>query len=331
MKKILITGADGFIGSHLTELLVKNNFKVKALVYYNAFNNYGWIDSFEEKIKKKIEIVTGDIRDEKIARNCVKGCSHVIHLAALIGIPYSYNSPKSYIDVNIHGTLNLLQAAKDLNVSHFIHTSTSEVYGTPQYLPIDEDHRVLGQSPYSASKIGADHLVHSFHKSFGTPVSILRPFNTYGPRQSARAIIPTIILQILLGKKKIKLGNIYSTRDLSFIDDTTNGFFSLLKKGPCGEVINLGTGYDITIENLAKIISREMSTKIEIEFEKKRIRPKKSEVDKLRANNSKAKKLLRWKPNYTGRAGLIYGLNKTIDWFSKKENLKNYKSDIYNI
>lgn len=331
MKKIFLTGADGFIGSHILEKLVRKKYKVKALVYYNSFNNHGWIDKIDNEIKKKVEIISGDVRDAKILRDNIKGCDRIIHLAALIGIPYSYHSPNSYVDTNVQGTLNVLQAAQDLNVKKIIHTSTSEVYGTPKYLPIDENHPINGQSPYAASKIGADQLALSFYQSFGTPVSILRPFNTYGPRQSARAIIPTIILQILSGKKKIKLGNLYSTRDLTFIDDTVEGFLKMIKKNVAGEIVNLGTGYDISIFELVKIISKEMSVKVEIISDKKRIRPKNSEIDKLKANNKKAKKILGWKPKLVNRSGLIKGISKTIHWFSKKDNLKNYKPEIYNI
>lgn len=331
MKTIFVTGADGFIGSHLVEKLISKSFNVKALVYYNSFNNYGWIDDIENKIKKKIEIVVGDIRDEKIIRDSLKNCDYILHLAALIGIPYSYISPKSYIDTNVVGTLNLLQAAKDLNIKRLIHTSTSEVYGSPSYLPIDEKHPLLGQSPYSASKIGADQLAMSYYHSFKTPISIIRPFNTFGPRQSARAIIPTIILQILSGRKDIKLGNIFATRDFNYIDDTVDGFLKILNSNSNGEVINIGSGYDISIENLVEIISKQMSVKVNIIKDNKRVRPKKSEVDRLKANNNKAKKLLGWKPKYLNKQGLIKGLVKTIDWFSKKENLKNYKTDIYNI
>ena len=331
MKKIFVTGADGFIGSHLVEALIKKNYKVKALVYYNSFNSFGWLDKIDERSKKKIEIITGDIRDYNTIKSCLNNCESVINLAALIGIPYSYRSPKSYFDTNVEGTLNILQAAKDLKIGKIIHTSTSEVYGTPKYLPIDETHPLNAQSPYAASKISADQLALSFYKSFSTPVSIVRPFNTFGPRQSARAIIPTIIIQILAGRKKIKLGNLYSTRDLSFIDDTINGFLLMLKKNPQGEVVNLGTGYDISIKDLVKIIAKEMSVKVEILTEKKRVRPKNSEVEKLRSNNRKAKKILNWKPKYINKKGLIKGISQTINWFSDKENLKIYKSKIYNI
>ncbi len=331
MKKVFVTGADGFIGSHLVEALVKKNYKVKALVYYNSFNSFGWLDKINSKVKKKIEIITGDIRDHNIIKNCLKSCDSVINLAALIGIPYSYYSPKSYFDVNVDGTLNILQASKDLQIKKIIHTSTSEVYGTPEYLPIDETHRVNAQSPYAASKISADQLALSFNQSFSTPVSIIRPFNTFGPRQSARAIIPTIILQILSGKKKLKLGNLYSTRDLSFIDDTVDGFIAMLNKDTSGEIINLGTGYDVSIKKLVNLIAKVMSVKVEILIDKNRVRPKRSEVEKLRSNNKKAKKILNWRPKYFNEKGLIKGLSTTIEWFSKKENLKDYKSEIYNI
>ena len=273
MKRILVTGADGFIGSHLVETLVKKNYKVKALVYYNSFNSFGWLDKIDNKIKNKIEVISGDIRDINIIKSSLKNCQCVINLAALIGIPYSYFSPKSYYDTNVDGTLNILQAAKDLKIKKIIHTSTSEVYGTPEYLPIDETHRVNAQSPYAASKISADQLALSFYQSFSTPVSIIRPFNTFGPRQSARAIIPTIILQILSGKKKIKLGNLYSTRDLSFIDDTVDGFIAMIKKNTFGEIINLGTGYDVSIKKLVMLIAKAMSVKVEILIDK-RVRPK---------------------------------------------------------
>lgn len=331
MKKILVTGADGFIGSHLVEALIKKKYKVKALVYYNSFNNYGWIDKIDNKIKNKIEVVAGDIRDVNIIKSSLKDCQCVINLAALVGIPYSYFSPKSYYDTNVVGTLNILQAANDLKIKKIIHTSTSEVYGTPEYLPIDETHRINAQSPYAASKISADQLALSFYRSFSTPVSIIRPFNTFGPRQSARAIIPTIILQILSGKKKLKLGNLHSTRDLTFIDDTVDGFIAMFKKNTFGEIINLGTGYDVSIKKLVTLIAKEMSVKVEILIDKKRLRPKKSEVEKLISNNKKAKKILNWQPRYLKEKGLVRGLSKTIEWFSKKENFKHYKSEIYNI
>jgi len=330
--KILITGADGFIGSHLCEKLVKQGHEVKAFVHYNSFNSYGWIDSVEKKIQDKLKIFSGDIRDENLVRKAVKGNEIVIHLAALIGIPYSYESPKSYYETNVKGTLNILQAAKDLKVKKIIHTSTSEVYGTAKYLPIDEKHPIDGQSPYSASKIAADQMAISFYKSFGTPVSIMRPFNTYGPRQSARAIIPTIILQFLNGNKKIKLGSTNTTRDFSYIDDTVNAFIkSITAKKINGEIINLGSGSEVSIEELVRIIASEMKIKYEIIKDKKRVRPSKSEVNRLLSKNSKAIKKLKWKPKYIARKGLIKGLRETINWLSKNENFKKYKSNIYNI
>ena len=330
--KILVTGADGFIGSHLCEKLVKQGHDVKAFVYYNSFNSYGWIDFVDKKIKDKLKIFPGDIRDENLVKEAAKGSETIIHLAALIGIPYSYKSPQSYYETNVKGTLNILQAAKDLKVKKIIHTSTSEVYGTAKYLPIDEKHPVDGQSPYSASKIAADQMAISFYKSFGTPVSIMRPFNTYGPRQSARAIIPTIILQFLEGKREINLGSVNTTRDFSYIDDTVNAFIkSINAKKTNGEIINLGSGSEISIKNLVRVIASEMKVKYQIVKDKKRVRPSKSEVNRLLSKNSKAIKKLKWKPNYVERKGLIKGLRETISWLSKKENFEKYKSDIYNI
>ena len=330
--KILVTGADGFIGSHLCEKLVKRGHNVKAFVYYNTFNSFGWLDSIEKKIKKSLKIFPGDIRDENLVRKAMKGCDAVINLAALIGIPYSYNSPKSYFETNVQGTLNILQSAKDYGIKKVIHTSTSEVYGTAKYIPIDENHPLDGQSPYSASKIAADQLAISFYKSFDTPVSIIRPFNTYGPRQSARAIIPTIILQMINGNKKINLGSVKTTRDFSFIDDTVDAYMAAIKATDVnGEVINLGSGHETSIVDLVKIINTIVKKNCKIITDKKRIRPKKSEVERLLSSNSKAFKKLRWKPKYIGRAGLIKGLTKTIEWFTKKENFSRYKSDIYNV
>ena len=330
--KILVTGADGFIGSHLCEKLVKQGHDVKAFVYYNSFNSYGWIDFVDKKIKDKLKIFSGDIRDENLVRKAAKGSEIIIHLAALIGIPYSYNSPKSYIETNVQGTLNILQSAKDYGIKKVIHTSTSEVYGTAKYIPIDENHPLDGQSPYSASKIAADHLAISFYKSFDTPVSIIRPFNTYGPRQSARAIIPTIILQMINGNKKINLGSVKTTRDFSFIDDTVDAYMAAIKATNVnGEVINLGSGHETSIVDLVKIINTIMKKNCKIITDKKRVRPEKSEVERLLSSNSKAFKKLRWKPKYIGRTGLIKGLTKTIEWFTKKENFSRYKSDIYNV
>jgi|TARA_B110000967_G_C18783677_1_gene509615 NAD dependent epimerase/dehydratase len=329
--KILITGSEGFIGSHLVERLAKQKHDLKCLALYNSFNSHGWLDNLSNDVKKKIEITTGDIRDEGIVRNIVKNNDCIINLAALIGIPYSYKAAQSYVDTNISGTLKLLQAAKDFKVKKFIHTSTSEVYGTPEYVPIDEQHPIIGQSPYAASKIAADQIAISFYRSFGLPVSIIRPFNTFGPRQSARAIIPTIILQILKGKKNIRLGNLDTRRDFTYIDDTTLGFELMIKNKVQGEIVNLGTGYDFSVRELVKIISSLMGVKINVTSEKKRMRPKKSEILILKSNNLKARKLLKWKPEFIKKKGFIKALKQTIDWYSKSENIKNFKEDIYNI
>ncbi len=330
--KILVTGSEGFIGSHLVERLLSLGHKVNAFVLYNSFGSQGWLENIDTNIKKNLKIFFGDIRDEKLVKDAMKGCDVVIHLAALIGIPYSYNSPKSYVETNVIGTLNILQASKDLRVKKVIHTSTSEIYGSPKYFPIDEKHPVNGQSPYSASKIGADQIALSFYQSFETPVVILRPFNTFGPRQSARAIIPTIITQIISGKKEIRLGNINTRRDFSYIDDTISGFIACLKnKNIEGQIINLGTGFDFSIKEVATIISKQMSAKVKFIQDKSRIRPKKSEVTRLKANPNKAKKLIGWKPEFLGKSGFIKGINQTVEWFSNEENFTNYKPDLYNI
>ncbi|AOP33674.1 NAD-dependent dehydratase [Leptospira tipperaryensis] len=332
MKKILITGADGFIGSHLTEALVRQGFDVKAFVLYNSFNSWGWLDSCHSDVKGKFEVFSGDIRDPNGVRSAMKGCDAVLHLAALIAIPYSYHSPDTYIDTNVKGTLNVVQAAKDLNVSKVIHTSTSEVYGTAKFVPITEEHPLQGQSPYSASKIGADQIAMSFYSSFGTPVSVVRPFNTYGPRQSARAVIPTIITQIANGKRKIKLGAIHPTRDFNFVKDTVSGFISALNSdSSIGEVINIGSNFEISIGDTVKAIANVMKTEVEIESDDQRLRPEKSEVERLWASNEKAKKLLGWEPRYGGLDGFHRGLSETVEWFQDQKNLSQYKTDIYNI
>lgn len=332
MKKILITGADGFIGSHLTEELVRQGYQVKAFVYYNSFNSWGWLDSSTDHIKKELEIFAGDIRDPHGVKEAMKGCDAVLHLAALIAIPYSYHSPDTYIDTNIKGTLNVLQAARELGISKVVHTSTSEVYGTARYVPIDEEHPLQGQSPYSASKIGADQIAMSFYKSFETPVSIIRPFNTYGPRQSARAVIPTIITQLASGKKKIKLGSLHPTRDFNYIKDTVSGFISVLNSDKSvGEVINIGSNYEVSIGETVELISEIMNVQVEVETDDQRIRPDKSEVERLWADNSKAKQLLNWEPKYAGKDGFRRGLKETIEWFTNKDHLKMYKADVYNI
>ncbi|WP_259549298.1 NAD-dependent 4,6-dehydratase LegB [Heyndrickxia sp. FSL K6-6286] len=331
-NKVLVTGADGFIGSHLTEELVKKGYSVKAFVYYNSFNSYGWLDTISEKVKKEIEFFSGDIRDPFGVKEAMIGCDRVLHLASLIAIPYSYHSPATYIDTNIKGTLNVLQAARELNIAKVVHTSTSEVYGTALYVPIDENHPLQGQSPYSASKIGADQLALSFYRSFETPVAIARPFNTYGPRQSARAVIPTIIAQLASGTRNIQLGSIHPTRDFNYIKDTVDGFIAVMNHGnSIGEVINLGSNYEISIGETANLIAEVMGVKIEIKTDDQRLRPEKSEVERLWAENKKAKQLLSWEPKYRGKEGLRRGLRETIDWFMDKRNLASYKADEYNI
>lgn len=331
MKKILVTGAEGFIGSHLVEKLISNGYKVKAFVLYNSFGTWGWLDHIRKDIKEKLDIFVGDIRDPGSVRDSLKDCDSVIHLAALIGIPYSYYSPDSYIDTNIKGTLNLLQAARDKDISKFIHTSTSEVYGTAKYVPINEEHPLQGQSPYSASKIGADQLAYSFFNSFNLPISIVRPFNTYGPRQSARAVIPTVIMQILNKYKNIRLGSTSPTRDFSYVSDTVEGFIAALEsKNSIGEFINIGSSFEISIGETVRLIAELLETDIKIITENERIRPANSEVERLFASNKKAKDLLQWEPKYSGIEGFKLGLQKTISWFSESNNLKFYKYDIYN-
>jgi NAD dependent epimerase/dehydratase len=328
MSKILITGADGFIGSHLTEALVEAGYDVRAFVYYNSFNSYGWLDTVPKEIKNKIEFFPGDIRDPNGVREAMKGVDIVIHLAALIAIPFSYYSPDSYIDTNVKGTLNILQAARDNNVKRILVTSTSEVYGTANFVPITEMHPKQPQSPYSASKIGADAIADSFYRSFDLPITIVRPFNTFGPRQSARAVIPTIISQLLNGAKEIKLGDISPTRDLLFVKDTVNGF---LKIAQCDELIghevNIATQSEISVGDLAQHLINIINPSSKIIKDSLRLRPEKSEVFRLFGSNEKLKSFTDWNQKYT----LEQGLKETIDWFSKKENLQQYKSDIYNV
>jgi len=332
LKKILITGADGFIGSHLTEALVLAGYDVRAFVLYNSFNSWGWLDHCIEDVKGKFEVFTGDIRDPNGVRMAMMGCDAVLHLAALIAIPYSYHSPDTYVDTNIKGALNIVQAARDLGVAKVVHTSTSEVYGTARFVPITEDHPLQGQSPYSASKIGADQIVMSFYTSFGMPVATLRPFNTYGPRQSARAVIPTIITQIANGKRQIKLGAVYPTRDFNYVADTVAGFIAALESDrSIGEVINIGSNFEISIGDTARTIAQVMGTEIEILTDKQRLRPEKSEVDRLWASNDKARELLGWEPKYGSLEGFRRGLAETVAWFGNPTHLKLYKSDIYNL
>jgi NAD dependent epimerase/dehydratase len=332
IKKILVTGADGFIGSHLTEALVRAGYDVKAFVLYNSFNSWGWLDQCAADVKGEFEVFAGDIRDPHGVRAAMTGCDAVLHLAALIAIPYSYHSPDTYVDTNIKGTLNVVQAARELGISKVVHTSTSEVYGTARFVPITEEHPLQGQSPYSASKIGADQIAHSFYLSFGTPVVTLRPFNTYGPRQSARAVIPTIITQIANGKRQIKLGAVHPTRDFNYVADTVNGFIQALQSDAgVGEVINLGSNFEISIGNTAQAIADVMETEIEIIADDQRLRPDKSEVERLWADNTKAKKLLGWQPEYGGLEGFKRGLQETANWFRSSGNLSGYKSDRYNV
>ncbi len=329
---ILITGADGFIGSHLTEALVRAGHKVRAFVLYNSFNSWGWLDHCALEINGKFEVFAGDIRDPHGVKEAMKGCDVVLHLAALIAIPYSYHSPNTYVDTNIKGTLNVLQAARELGVKRVIHTSTSEVYGTARFVPITEEHPLQGQSPYSATKIAADQLAYSFYASFGLPVVIARPFNTYGPRQSARAVIPTIITQIANGKRQIKLGAISPTRDFNFVQDTVAGFIAAMNSNQgLGEVINFGSNFEISIGDTVKMIAEVMKAEIEIITEENRLRPENSEVERLWADNTKAKELFGWQPGYAGREGFKRGLAETAEWFLDPENLKTYKSDIYNL
>lgn len=332
IRKTLVTGADGFIGSHLTEALIRQGYNVRAFVLYNSFNSWGWLDHCGEDVKGKFEVFTGDIRDPHGVKEAMKGCDAVLHLAALIAIPYSYHSPDTYVDTNIKGTLNVLQAARELNVRRIIHTSTSEVYGTARFVPITEDHPLQGQSPYSATKIAADQLAHSFYSSFGLPVVIARPFNTYGPRQSARAVIPTIITQIANGQRQIKLGAVSPTRDFSYVQDTVAGFIAALNSEQgLGEVVNFGSNFEISIGDTARLIAETMNTEIEIITDEARLRPENSEVERLWADNIKANRLFGWQPSYDGREGFQRGLAETAEWFKNPANLAGYKADRYNI
>ncbi len=328
MKKVLVTGADGFIGSHLVEELIFQGYKVKAFCYYNSFNSWGWLDSLPKEILNQVEIFTGDIRDPNGVRTAIKGCDMVFHLAALIAIPYSYHSPDSYIDTNIKGTLNIIQAAKDFGIERILVTSTSEIYGTAQYVPIDEKHPKQPQSPYSASKIGADSIADSFYRSFDMPITIVRPFNTYGPRQSARAIIPTIITQLLNGFEEIKLGDLTPTRDLLFVKDTVKGFIEISKTTSLiGHECNIATNSEISMQHMADTLVKLINPNAKITQDIERIRPSKSEVFRLFGDNSKIVKHTNWKVEHT----LEQGLQKTIDWFNNKKNLSQYKAGIYNV
>ncbi|MED1722411.1 NAD-dependent 4,6-dehydratase LegB [Brevibacillus parabrevis] len=331
-KRILVTGADGFIGSHLTEELIRQGHDVKAFVYYNSFNSWGWLDRSPKEILNQLEVFSGDIRDPYGVKKAMEDCQVVLHLAALIAIPYSYHSPDTYVDTNIKGTLNILQAAKELGIEKVVHTSTSEVYGTAQFVPITEEHPLQGQSPYSASKIGADQMAIAYYNSFGLPVSIIRPFNTYGPRQSARAVIPTIITQIANGHKSIRLGSLHPTRDFNYVEDTVRGFLAVAKSDrSIGEVINIGSNYEVSIGQTVEMIAELMGSQIEVFSDDQRIRPVKSEVERLWADNTKARELIGWEPKYAGMEGFRRGLSQTIEWFCNPDNLKQYKAGLYNL
>lgn len=327
-RKVLVTGADGFIGSHLVEGLIAEGVSVRAFCYYNSFNSWGWLDTLPKEMLDKVEIFMGDIRDAGSVRSAMKDVDVVFHLAALIAIPYSYYSPESYVDTNITGTLNVLQAARDFNTQRILVTSTSEVYGTARYVPIDEQHPKQGQSPYSASKIGADHMAESFYKSFNLPITIVRPFNTYGPRQSARAVIPTIITQLLSGKNEIKLGSLHPTRDLLFVKDTVAGFIAIAKSEKAiGEEINIATNTEISVGDLANKIASQINASVKILTDDLRLRPEKSEVERLWGANAKIISMTNWRP----QIDLDKGLAQTIKWFQNPTNQSKYKSDVYNI
>lgn len=331
-SRILITGADGFIGSHLTEALVQAGYNVKAFVLYNSFGSWGWLDRCAPSVKGNFDVFAGDIRDPYGVKEAMKGCHAVIHLAALIGIPYSYHSPDTYVDTNVRGTLNVLQAARELGVQRLIHTSTSEVYGTARFVPMTEDHPIQGQSPYSASKIGADQLAYSFYTSFGLPVVTARPFNTYGPRQSLRAVIPSIIGQLAGGQHRIQLGATFPTRDFNFVSDTVNGFIAALRSdNGLGEVINLGSNFEISIGDTVHLLGETMGVEVEIVTDDARIRPDNSEVQRLWADNRKAFDLFGWQPVYGGREGFKRGLSETVAWFEQPANMAGYKTNVYTI
>ena len=331
-EKILVTGADGFIGSHLVEGLLDKGCQVRAFVFYNSFNSWGWLDTFPKEKLNMVDVFAGDIRDPYGVKTAMEGCDVLFHLAALIGIPYSYHSPDTYVDTNIKGTLNVLQAAKELGLARVVHTSTSEVYGTARFVPISEEHPLQAQSPYSATKIGADQIAMSFYNAFDTPVSIVRPFNTYGPRQSARAVIPTVITQIANGFSKIKLGSLSPTRDFNYVKDTVAGFIAVAESDKSlGEVINIGSNFEISIGETVNLIAEVMGADIEIESDETRLRPEKSEVERLWANTSKAKDLTGWEPLYAGKDGFKRGLTETVEWFTNPDNLRNYKATRYNI
>ena len=331
-EKILVTGADGFIGSHLVEMLVREGYQVKAFVCYNSFNSWGWLDSAAPDLTGSFEVISGDIRDAHCVENAAGGCSRILHLAALIAIPFSYSAPDAYLQTNVGGTLNVLKAAQKHDVSHTVCTSTSETYGSAQFVPITEEHPLNAQSPYAATKIGADQLALSFEKSFGLPVSLIRPFNTYGPRQSARAVIPTIISQIASGERSIKLGALHPTRDFSFVRDIAGGFIQAMNCSACvGEVTNIGSGFEISIRETVDLIAEAMGVSVDIISDQNRQRPDASEVDRLFADVEKAKKRFNWSPEFGGRDGFINGLKETAEWFIDPQNLSLYKPHLYNV
>lgn len=329
-RRILITGADGFIGSHLTERLVRRGCDVRAFVQYNSLGSWGWLDESPIEVRRNLDVFAGDVRDPHGVRTAMTGCDVVLHLAALIAIPYSYHSPQAYVETNVLGTLNIVQAARDLGVERVVHTSTSEVYGTARFVPITEDHPLQGQSPYSATKIGADQIALSFHAAFGTPVTVIRPFNTYGPRQSARAVIPTVISQIAAGASEIRLGALHPTRDFTFVSDTAQAFEALAECDTAvGRVVNAGSGFEISIGETARTIIDLMGRDVEIVTDDQRLRPEASEVERLWADSQLMRSLTGWSPEYGGGDGFRRGLRGTIDWFSNPANLGRYKTDRY--
>ena len=325
LQKILVTGAEGFIGSHLVEALVAEGRQVRAMALYNSFGRYGWLDTLPEGTRNNIELIMGDVRDPFSVREAMRGCDAVMHLAALIAIPYSYTAPGSYVDTNVTGTLNVVQAARDLGIKKVVHTSTSEVYGSAQIVPIPETHPLVGQSPYSASKIGADQIAYSYYCAFGTPVATARPFNTFGPRQSLRAVIPTIILQALSGVSELKLGAVRPTRDFNFVADTVAGLIAILdSEKSIGETINIGSGFEISVGDTVKLISKLSGKELVIKTEEARLRPENSEVERLCCDNTKIGSLLGWKPKRTGLEGLSHGLEQSIAWFAEPHNRAQY-------
>ena len=331
-SRVLVTGADGFIGSHLVEALISTGCNVRAFCMYNSLGSWGWLDCLSDDQKDNIDIIMGDIRDPISVNKAVEGCTHIFHLAALISIPYSYTAPKSYIDTNITGTLNIVQAARESGVTRVIHTSTSETYGTAQFVPINEEHPLVGQSPYAASKIGADQIALSYWRSFETPIAVLRPFNTYGPRQSTRAVIPTIITQITSGKRKIKLGALSPTRDFNFVTDTCSAFIALANcDAAVGKVVNVASNFEISIGDTAALIAEIMEIEVEICTDEQRLRPEASEVNRLFGDNSRLRQLTGWQPSYGGLNGFRRGLAHTVEWFSDRDNLTRYRPGNYAI